>query len=749
MRLTQELRSHLHYKIVLPFLLLTLLVALAGSTVSFLLITGSAQERLNNQLAQTARSTSDAFVKQEIANLNFLREIALAGANPATGAPAVADALAAGDHDGLAKALDPYFRVSIERPGVRLDRLIVFDTMRRSLIDWERLRDSSRSLPYSAHPVRDISALWFVDPILSGRVDNDGDKFAGLLDLFDGDARYFFTVAPIIAGDHIVGGLLIATRLDMLLQDLSSTAQSAIMAVAGTQDGKAFAASFLPVSGLAALDVPAALLPTIGDLSFAQNQSIFDTVEVDRRSYQVVYVPLTIRGSVIGILSIALSSDYVVGPWSDARLPLTLLTLVLMLTIIGLGIFIARQITRPLQELVTTAQAVIGGDLGRRSTVTVHDEVGLLSESFNDMTAHLLDLYSAMRAEASQRAAIVESITDGVVVCDLAGAVVLLNRAARVLLGLQDQQPGPSRFAEIPLLPIDESRMPFGETQDQRLFALHDRIVRVAAAPVAADADVPLGEVYVLQDLTREVAIDRAKTNFIATISHELRTPLTVLVGNSDLLLRNIVGSLNDQQRPLIDMIRSRAVTMTGLLNNVILIAALDAGSLTCDIEAVPFREVLDEVVGPIRSALTAKGVALVIDIPDALPDLLADSVHVQRAVLQLLDNARRYTTTGTIGVHAWQQDEVVCVDVRDTGCGITDEIRAHLFERFARGPEGMSSEERGMGLGLVIAQQLIMRQGGTLWLERTSECGSTFRFTLPCVYETAHFANAYVAAAT
>src|SRR5215210_2736828 len=123
MRLIRELRSHLQYKIIVPFLLLTLLVALAGSAVSFLLITSSAQERLNNQLAQVARATSDALVNQERANLAFLREIAFAGPNTQTGAPAIADALAAQNIAGLGQALDPYFRIAALRPGVRVDRL--------------------------------------------------------------------------------------------------------------------------------------------------------------------------------------------------------------------------------------------------------------------------------------------------------------------------------------------------------------------------------------------------------------------------------------------------------------------------------------------------------------------------------------------------------------------------------------------------------------------------------------------------
>src|SRR5690349_17784747 len=130
MRLIRELRSHLHYKIILPFLLLTLLVALAGSAVSFLLIAGTSQERLNNQLAQVTRDLSD--------NLLFLREVVFAQAIPQAGAPAVADALANHDALGLDRALDPYFRISTQRSGVRVDRMIVFDTASRSVLDWER-----------------------------------------------------------------------------------------------------------------------------------------------------------------------------------------------------------------------------------------------------------------------------------------------------------------------------------------------------------------------------------------------------------------------------------------------------------------------------------------------------------------------------------------------------------------------------------------------------------------------------------
>jgi signal transduction histidine kinase len=736
MRFVQELRSHLQYKIILPFLLLTLLVAMASAAVAFLLITGSAQERLNNQLAQAARATSDALVNQERANLVFLREIAFAGQNQQTGAPAVADALAAADRSGLEQALDPYFRAGAQRPGVRADRLIAFDSAHRSLIDWELTHDPSGTATRVDRDPRDIGTLWFVPLILAGQQDELGDKFAGLLDLSDSNTRYLFTVAPVVKNNRVVGGLIIAARLDTILQALSANSQTAIITLYQAEDGSAFASSAAPANGLTDLNMRPELVVPTRDLKLAEEQSIFDAVQVNQRDYQFAYAPLRVRSNLIGLVSAGLARDYVIGPWSDAGLPLTILTITLMLAIIGLGIFIARQITRPLQELVDTAQAVTAGNLERRSQVTVRDEVGMLSHSFNDMTAHLLNLYHEVHAEASRRAAIVESITDGVVVCDPLGEVQVINRAMRLLLGLADDAPAPRRFEDIPLVPLGDAAPTFGETRATDLYELHDHIVRVAAAPVLGDDEARIGDVYVLQELTSEVAMDRAKTNFIATISHELRTPLTVLGGNSELLLRNLVGPISDEQRMLIETMRKHTLTMTALLNNVIVIAGLESGTLTFEIEPVALGDVLSDTLWSIRAQVAAKGLTLVVAIPENLPRILVDSHQLRSALHQLLDNARRYTNLGTIHIQASQQGEQVRVDISDTGSGISPELFEHLFTRFTRGSEGINSAERGIGLGLAIARQLIEHQGGALWLDSTSEHGSTFSITLPCVDE-------------
>ena len=733
MRLLSELRSRLQYKIILPFLLLTLVVALAGSTVAFVFITGNAQERLNNQLAQVARDINDKLVQQESDNLLFLRQVVFAQANPQANAPAVADALANGDQAALERALDPYFRLSAQRSIGRIDRMIAFDAGQRVVTDWERLPNQLDKRV--DHPQRSVEALWFVPRILAGQRDERGDKFAGLLELGSGNTRYLFSVAPVTRGDTIVGGIVIATRLDTLLQELSAQSQAAMVALYRAEDGAALESTTVPAKGLATLNIRSDLVGNIRALERSPQQAVFDVVSVNQREYQFAYAPLRVRGDMVGVLSVALARDYVTGTWSDVRQPLTILTLVLMLAIIGLGIFIARQITRPLQELVATAQAVSAGDLARRSSLASTDEVGLLSQSFNDMTGHLLSLYRAVGAQASQRAAIVESITDGVVMCDPGGAIVLMNRRSRELLELAEGQAPPQRFEDLPLQPLSITALAFGGARASDMFTINEQIVRVNSAPVLSDDGSRIGDVYVLQDLTSEVAIDRAKTNFIATISHELRTPLMVMGGTTELLLRNLAGPVPEEQRTLLEAMRKSAQNVTAVINNVITIAGLESGTLYTELESVQLDRVIDGVIWPIRKAMAAKGLELVLDLPERLPCLLADEQQLRIVVQQLLDNARRYTDAGVVTLRARQDGESIRVDVIDTGQGISEEFSQQLFTRFARGAEGINSAERGIGLGLAIARELIERQGGKIWLDTTSQSGSTFSFTLPCAH--------------
>ncbi|MBX0327694.1 HAMP domain-containing protein [Oscillochloris sp. ZM17-4] len=734
----RELRSQLRYQIIGPFLILTVIVAVAGALAVFYQVAGSLQERFNSQLASVTRTANDTLLRQEAANLQVLREVALAQPNPSTGAPGVAEALADNDVAGLQKAIDPYFRARARdrNDGEGFDRLIAFDGRGQTVSDFELAPDNSASNDYIVHAPLDISEAWFTKKALSGLSDGRGDKYAGLIQF--GDTLYFASIAPVRSGEQVVGGLIAAMRVDNLLALLNARSVAAGITLYNPS-GTVLASTFSTAEGgVAAMDLE--LLRSFDTRTNDLSQSLFSTQKVSGREYQFAYTPLVIRGVSVGILAPALARDVVIQTGSDTLLPLIIVVFMLVVLLVGVGVLIANRITAPLGELARTAEAITAGELHRRAHIQSQNEIGTLAHSFNTMTGFLTNLYGQVSSESSQRAAIVESIADGIVVCDTDGRITLINQATRQFLGLRDDEPPPTWFSDIPLQELTDGALGFGSQRAQDLFTLDQRIVRVSANRVVSSVGEIMGSVCVLQDMTAEVAVDRAKTNFIGTISHELRTPLTVIRGNSDLLMRGLAGPLDDEQKVFIESIRQHAGNMTSLISNVIVIAGLDSGSLSTDLEPLALTRPVEEAAWPLQSMIKAKGLSLKIELPEDLPEVLADFDQLRMIMHQLLDNARRYTSQGGIVVRANALPEFVQVEVQDTGRGISPDMQEQVFQRFIRGDgvsEGINSSERGIGLGLAICKQLVERQGGAIWMTSTPGQGSTFYFTLRYAHAT------------
>jgi signal transduction histidine kinase len=340
-------------------------------------------------------------------------------------------------------------------------------------------------------------------------------------------------------------------------------------------------------------------------------------------------------------------------------------------------------------------------------------------------------LFDRVQDEASRRRAILQSIADGVVVCDRQRNIILVNRAAEQMLNIRDWGRVRYNFDQMGLQRVVVRQQLFGNEQDDiEHYQLGERVLRLSSAPVIADHGQELGEVIVLHDISAEAAVDRAKTGFIETISHELRSPLTVILGYTDLLLRGMIGELESEQREILESVRNRAEIMNGWLKNVIMVASIESNTLVTDLEPQDLAVAVENALAPMRKAFGQKGVEARVELPDDLPTVMADREQLQIILTQLLDNARRYTAEGAVTVRAEHHDGEVQLAISDTGVGIPAEEFARLFTRFHR-IEGNNSPERGSGLGLAITRQLVERQGGRVWVESQVGRGSTFSFSL------------------
>ncbi|WP_254151029.1 sensor histidine kinase [Candidatus Chloroploca mongolica] len=694
--------------------------------------------RLDDQVIIVTNLVRNSFTLQEEMNLDFLRDVTFAAPDETLKIAGVPDALDAQDPDELASVLDLFFRLGTNRSGVRLDRLIAFDRDGQALVDFERPVDSTQTT-YLRHPRRDIRDVWFVDAILRLGVDDSIDKFPALIEFTDTNTFYFATVAPVRYEDEVVGGVIVAMRADNLVNTLLMRSQSDGVLLYGP-DGTFIQAAFNPKLIAQPVVVPP-MSPEALE-RFLNNADSFNRFSepllvqqaIADEEFKFAYVPLIVHGTHLGYVATGLSMREIIQATNTVFWPILAVVFALALSVFGAGIWIARRVTSPLEELVQTANEVSSGNFVRRANVRVVNEIGDLALSFNTMTEFLTELLARVDADSTQRAAIVDSITDGIVVIDDQGIVTLINQATRKLLGIDESAPGPQRLSDIPMKRLVEGVPEFASQRDQELYMLGNYIVRVSLAPVRRADQTRSGFVCLLQDMTAEVAVDRAKTNFIGTISHELRTPLTVISGNADLLLRGLVGKLDDDQVVFVDAIRQHSHNMAGLLQNVITVANLDAGVVMTELGPVDLRLPIDESHWRVQSQIKAKGLTLQIQIPEHLRMVMADFDHVRQVVYQLLDNARRYTVQGTIILRAIDCHDHVRVEVEDTGQGVPVDMHDQIFQRFIRGDgtsEGINSTERGIGLGLSICKQLVERQGGTIGVQSVPGQGSTFFFTL------------------
>jgi signal transduction histidine kinase len=227
-------------------------------------------------------------------------------------------------------------------------------------------------------------------------------------------------------------------------------------------------------------------------------------------------------------------------------------------------------------------------------------------------------------------------------------------------------------------------------------------------------------------------AASRAKSHFLASMSHELRTPLNSIVGFSKVLLNRVDGDLTPRQEAYLHAVHTSGTHLLRVINGILDLARIEAGSLELQREAFDIRSVVSECLEASVSLLRGKPVALETDLPPELPRVQADRTKVKQVLLNLLSNAIKFTPAGRILVRVQTEPGALRVSVSDTGTGIRAQVLPHLFEPFQHFGGGPASDAAGAGLGLAISRRFVELHGGRIWVESRENQGSSFHFTLP-----------------
>ncbi len=249
-----------------------------------------------------------------------------------------------------------------------------------------------------------------------------------------------------------------------------------------------------------------------------------------------------------------------------------------------------------------------------------------------------------------------------------------------------------------------------------------------------------------LEEITaRAQAADRLKSAFLATMSHELRTPLNSIIGFTGIVLQELAGPLTGEQHKQLGMVRGSARHLLDLINDVLDLSKIEAGELRVRNEPFDLNESINRVVETVRPMAEKKGLALVAETDPALDVMCSDKRRVEQILLNLLNNAIKFTDAGSVSLKAdvidtWQrkvgadEERALRVTIRDTGIGIREDDLKRLFKPFNQIDTGLAREHDGTGLGLAICQRLADLMGGGISANSEWKKGSEFSVTLPMV---------------
>jgi len=399
----------------------------------------------------------------------------------------------------------------------------------------------------------------------------------------------------------------------------------------------------------------------------------------------------------------------------------------------GAGLFVARRVTKALNELRKQAAAVAAGQLDVLVDPSPTQELGDLGRAFNTMTTTLRETVTQLEQTRTRLEATLADLSDGVVISDERGHVLLANDAAREMLGAGAVAQG------TPFFEVGRDHE-LSELMERALASKNGRAESIVhhvrsgktlqAAARGLDAAEERIGVLVLRDLTELRRLESVRRDFVANVSHELRTPLTSIRALVETLE---AGAVNDPEvsGDFLHRIISEVERLTTLVDELLDLARLESGRMSLRLAREDAEDLVLQAASRLSPQTERAGLTISWDIASDVAAIRCDRERIGQVLLNLIHNAIKFTPSGgSIHLSVAQIGPDAEFRVEDTGIGVLPDDIPRLFERFYKTDRARRSV--GTGLGLAIAKHIVMAHGGTIWAEHNRPTGTVFIFRLP-----------------
>ncbi|WP_342795417.1 two-component system histidine kinase PnpS [Geobacter argillaceus] len=537
-------------------------------------------------------------------------------------------------------------------------------------------------------------------------------------------------LASVVAGREIADLHRDAPRVATLI---GRTVNARVTIIA--PDGKVVGDSEVPEQGLTALDNHATR-PEVLEARRSGTGSATRYSATLRTDMLYAAVPLAVGATQGAIVRLALPLTVVVKKATDGMETTMGISLLVALVLAAVFSTLLSQITsRPLRQVAAIATEIGRGNFHRRLPVEWRDELGDLARVMNEMAGRLENELSRLSSEKDRLDAILRGMGEGLMVTDGKGAISLVNPAFCGLFGVHDTIVGR------PL--IDISRHPTlndsyklvtrtrNELQEEITIQMPvETTIRTHWVPLQTGEELR-GVVAVFHDISDMKRLEKVRKDFVANVSHELRTPVTVIKGYAETLLDGVISQDPTRAIRFVEIIQNHAERLASLIGDLLSLSELESATFSLQLQKISLEGTIRRSCSLLEAKAAAKKIT-VIPPTGELPQVLADQGRLEQVLVNLLDNAIKYTPAeGSVSINVAEEEGQLNVSVSDTGPGIPPESISRIFERFYRVDASRSRDEGGTGLGLSIVKHIVQLHGGTVRVANNPIQGTTFTFSL------------------
>ena len=394
-----------------------------------------------------------------------------------------------------------------------------------------------------------------------------------------------------------------------------------------------------------------------------------------------------------------------------------------------LSFLLSKTMVTPIQKLTEGAMRVAERDFSRKIEVLSQDEIGVLTDTFNDMAGQLQDTLRQVENERNKLDTLFLHMTDGVAAFSRDGLVIHSNPAAARML----RRPiGPeTTFEELFGGGVTLEQVLDADDHLEEERQVRDSFFQLLMAPFDRGR-AGGGALVVLHDVTEQRKNEEMRREFVANVSHELRTPLTNIRSYAETLTDNAGEMPSDMEKKFLGVILRESDRMTHIVQDLLTLSRFDSERDELKLSRFSFAGAIQDMYNAVYMEAQKHDHMLTLDMEPDLPEILADRERVLQVMMNIVSNSIKYTPDGGhIDIYAGQKCGRVWMVVDDDGIGIPEEDRPRIFERFYRVDKARSRQSGGTGLGLSIAKEMVERHRGQITLMNKEGPGLAIRLEL------------------